>query len=35
MAFGLFQNIHEAEYAMSEAIADYSRPSQLRFYSLI
>jgi len=26
-----FRTIHEAEYAMSEAIADYSRPSQLRF----
>lgn len=28
---GLFRDIHEAEYAVSEAIAEYSQPSQLRF----
>jgi hypothetical protein len=28
---GLFQDDHEAVYAMNEAIAAYSRPSQLRF----
>jgi hypothetical protein len=30
-ALGLFQDVSEAEYAISEAIAAYSRPSQLRF----
>ncbi|KAF7174438.1 hypothetical protein CNMCM6106_008742 [Aspergillus hiratsukae] len=30
-ALGLFQDASEAEYAISEAIAAYSRPSQLRF----
>jgi hypothetical protein len=31
-ALGLFQDDHEAVYAMSEAITAYSRPSQLRFF---
>ncbi|KAF3405665.1 ATP-dependent DNA helicase PIF1 [Penicillium rolfsii] len=30
-ALGLFQDDHEAVYAMNEAITAYSRPSQLRF----
>jgi hypothetical protein len=30
-ALGLFQDDHEAIYAMKEAVAAYSRPSQLRF----
>ncbi|KAH7124469.1 PIF1-like helicase-domain-containing protein, partial [Dactylonectria macrodidyma] len=31
IALGLFQDICEATYAIEEAIASYSRPSQLRF----
>ena len=30
-ALGLFQDVHEAAYALNEAIRAYSRPSQLRF----
>lgn len=30
-ALGLFQDVHEAVYAINEAIRAYSRPSQLRF----
>jgi hypothetical protein len=30
-ALGLFQDMHESEYAMTDAIAAYAFPSQLRF----